>query len=274
MMQIALLQLCCLFCLALPALSLAQVYPQRMDEAISLGDTALQRKILREWQFEWPNDPDRMLAQSAFSKRKHGLETDSLAKAAYLADAIAEIQAAVQGFPDRLDLRFAYISLLGDAGEYQEYTRQVLNVLDAHDRLGADWLWRNNSKLVGVDDFVRQYMDMYTLMLYNTKNDALHPLMDTISNRLLQSYPQHVPALFSISINALHRQDYPTAIAYLQKARTAEPQNTSVLDTLGLAYEKAGDTARAIECYEQIQEVGNDEEKAYATRKIQELGAP
>ena len=260
--------------LLLPGLSEAQVYTQRMEEAVSQGDTALQRKILREWLFEWPADPDRMLAQSAFNKQQYTTETDSTARAAYLAESLAQIQTAKRDFPDRLDIRFAYIALLGEQGNYDMYTTEILDLLDTHDRIGTDWLWRNNNKLSDVDSFVRQYVDMYTLLMYNTKNDALLPLMDTISHRMLESRPDHVPALLSLSINAQREQDYPSAIAYLERAKTAEPGNTSVWDNLGLAYEKMGDTASAIASYEEIRKIGNEQEKAYATRKLQELGQP
>lgn len=192
--------------LVFPALAEAQVYTQRMEEAVRQGDTALQRKILHEWLFEWPDDPDRMLAQSTFLKQQAAQEPDSAKQADYIAASIAQIQTAKRDFTDRLDIRFAYISLLGEQGDYQAYTSEILELLDAHDRIGPNWLWRNNNKLKDVDSFVRQYVDMYTLSMYNTKNETLFPLMDTISHRMLESQPQHVPALLSLSINAQYRQ--------------------------------------------------------------------
>lgn len=260
--------------LGLPALAAAQVYSQRMEEAISQGDTALQRKILHEWRFEWPEDADRMLAQSAFLKRKHALEPDSAARQAYLAASAVELEVARKTFPERLDIRLAYISLLGDQEDYEAYTAEILDLLAAHDELGEAWLWRNGNHLRDVNSFVRQYVDMYTLLLYNTKDESLQPLMDTISNRLLVSDPAHVPALLSLSINAQRRQDYSAAIGYLERAKEVEPDNTSVLDHLGTAYEKIGDIEAAKACYERITRVGDDNERKYAAKRLGQLGQP
>ncbi len=254
--------------------SFAQVYSQRLEEAISQGDTALQRKILHEWRFEWPEDADRMLAQSAFLQRKYAMERDSALRQAYLAASTAELEAAKRTFPERLDVRFAYITLLGDQGEYEAYTAEILDLLAAHDDLGEAWRWRNGNRLRDVDNFVQQYVAMYTLQLYNTKDESLHPLMDTISNRLLTSDPYHVPGLLSLSINAQRRQDYAAAITYLERAKEAQPDNTSVLDNLGTAYEKIGNMEAAIACYEQIKLVGNDSEINYAVERLKELGQP
>lgn len=256
----------------MPVVSTAQVYNKRMDEAIALADTALQRKILVEWKFEWPDDPDMKIATSRFYQNKYMLENDSVAKGKYLAEAYSTIEQARQDFPDRLDIRFASISLLGDMGRYEEYTAQIIDLLNVQE--SSNWLWRDNSKLGSADDFVRQYIDAYTLLLYNHKDERLYTYMDTISNQVLQLYPQYVPALLSLSINAMHREDYVRAIEYLGEAKTLEPANTNLLDNLALAYERTGDTIRAIETYEQIKKYGNEQEKSYASRKINELSKP
>lgn len=253
-----------------PALVSAQVYNKRIDDAIILGDTALQRKVLVEWKFEWPDDPDLWLAQSLFSQRKAASEPDS-AKLEYLTSAKSLLKQVTESHPERLASRFAYISLLGDMSDYSEYTAQILSLLDAHDSLGNDWLWKNGNKLLEVDEFVKKYVDMYVLSLYNRKDESLYFMMDKISNRVLQSYPQHVPALLSLSINALHRRDFDTAITHLRQANSLQPTNTSVLDNLATAHEGVGDLEAAIQAYMQIEEHGDPNEKDYAAQKIDQL---
>lgn len=257
--------------LVFPILSIGQVYNKRMDEAIALGDTSQQRKVLREWQFEWPTDPDMWLAHAKFYQQKGALEGDSSIKSNYLSEAYSSINKAKHDFPNRLDIRLALISVLNDVGDYDAYTTEILELLDVHDELKEDWLWRNNNKLTGLDDFVQQYVDMYTLLLYNKKDKTLHPKMDMISNRLLHLFPKHIPALLSLSINALHRNDYQTAIDKLQRAKQIDTTNTSILDNLAIAYERDGKRERAIDIYKEILEFGNAEERDYATRKIKEL---
>lgn len=67
---------------------------------------------------------------------------------------------------------------------------------------------------------------------------------------------------YSVGYDAFRTEDYDTAIVNLSRAFEYNPKNGEALYNLGNAYNKKGDTDRAVEVYEQVIELFPDTEKA------------
>lgn len=67
---------------------------------------------------------------------------------------------------------------------------------------------------------------------------------------------------YNIGYEAFRTEDYETAISNLERAFKYDPTNGEALYNLGNAYNKKGDTKKAIEVYEQVVEKFPDSEKA------------
>ncbi len=260
----------CLF-LVFPAFAFGQIYNQRFEEALNQRDAVSQKQILSEWKFEWPRSPDLLVGYFNFYKQRYEEETDSLVQAELLSQAFSHIDSGITNFPNRLDMPLLKIALLGDIGRYDAYTEEIITLMDRHDLSKDGWLWKNGSSVVNASDFLLQYVDNFVVQLYNGKDETLHPLMDRISNRVLASYPQHVPSLSNLAITALYHKDYESGVAYLTKALSIEPKNTSVLSNLAYAYEQVGDVENAIKYYEEMAKYGDAQAKDYANRQLAKI---
>lgn len=257
--------------LLLPWFASAQTFSQRFDEAISRNDSLVQREILSQWEVAKPEDADLKLAYFNFYKQRYLLEPDSLVKEALLTDAFFHIDQGIAQFPSRLDLPLSKISLLWDLGRYADYKQTILTVLEHNDGIKDKWLWKNNRELVNSTDFLLQYVDNYVVQLYNLGEESVHPYMDELANRVLKSYPQHVPSLSNLAITAMYHQDYQRAVDYLSKALSIENTNTSVLSNLAYAHSQIGNTETAISYYEQAAKYGDSETKDHVRQQLEKL---
>lgn len=260
---------CLLF--LLPLFTIAQTYNQRFEEVLHGKDSAGQRQLLSEWQASKPLDADLQVAYFNFFKQCYEREADSLIQEGLISEAFSHIDSGIKRFPNRLDMRLMKISMLWDLGGYVGYKENILALLEQQDIVKDGWLWKNNSPLIDATDFLLKYVDNYVVQLYNLNEESVHPYMDEIANRVLVSYPQHVPSLSNLAITALYHEDYDTAIGYLAKALSIEETNTSVLSNLAFAYAQVGETEQAIAYYEKLEKYGDSQTKAYAVQQKEKL---
>ncbi len=204
-------------------------------------------------------------------KGQQSAPSESGSRDTLLQKEISRIDSEIIAFPNRLDRWIDKIKLLGESGQYEAYTATILALMDQNEQNKSVWQWKNNAKLTNTPDFLLQYVDNFTVQLYNLEDESLHPYMDRIANRVLDSYPNHVPSLSNLAITALYRKDYETGISYLTKARSIAPTNTSVLGNLAYAYEQIGDPASAIECYETMVAHGDAQTQDYAKKQLEKL---
>lgn len=257
--------------LVLPLFVFGQSYSERFDEAFKSRDTVLQRSILTNWWLDNSHSPDLAVAQFLFHKERYISEGDSTIRQTALAQAFSAINDGIFRYPDRLDMRFYKISLLGELSEFEEYTQEIVAVFDRNDSNSSEWLWKRNASLSGAPEFILEYVDNYVILLYNRQDPALHGYMDDISNRVLVAYPNHVSSLSNLAITAMYRKDYDSGIAHLVKATAIDGTNTSILSNLAYAYEQIGDIAQAITYYERIVEYGDSQAKNYANQRLERL---
>lgn len=259
------------YLLVVPLLVIGQSYTQRFDEAFNNGDTVLQRVILTDWWLDNSYSADLAVSQFRFHKERFAESADNAVRQKAIAQAFSAIDEGIARHPDRLDMRFHKIGLLGELLEFDTYTREIIAVFDQNDKNNNHWLWKENATVDSAPEFLQEYVSNYVVQLYNQGDTSLHGYMDDISNRILTSYPQHLPSLSNLAVTALSRKDYNSAITHLQKAEAIDNTNTAILGNLAYAYEQNGDTIQSIYYYERVIEYGDANTKDYAKRRLQKL---
>lgn len=264
------LMLQCLFAI-FPLFVIGQTYSQRFDELLKQRDTSSQKQLLMEWRLDKPKDAELHVAYFNFFKQRYEAESDSLVKNGFLSKALSHIDAGITGFPNRLDMPFLKIALLGEAGRYDAYTQAILALLDRNDAVADEWLWKNGASVIDATDFLLQYIDNFVVQLYNLQDESLHRYMDEISTRVLRSYPTHIPSLSNLAITALYHKDYEKGIGYLEKSLSVDKTNTSVLSNLAYAYGQTGQEETAIAYYKEVIKYGDPQTQDYARKQIEKL---
>lgn len=263
------------------------------------NDSINQLKTLKAWEALNPNDPElytsyfnyffaksRKEMISLTTKQPEGemlVLTDSANKTAGyigsqvdyaqldLKKGIDWITKGIEKFPNRLDMRFGKIYVLGQIKEWDNFTKEIISTIQYSKINNNNWTWTKNEKQNGGKDFLTTSIQDYQLQLYNTNDDKLLVNMGQIAKEILKIYPTNVESLSNLSIVYMISKDYSNALEVLLKAENISPKDYVVLSNIAHCYKQMSDKLKSIEYYEKTIKFGDDQAKEYAKKQIKEL---
>jgi tetratricopeptide (TPR) repeat protein len=277
----------------------AQDFKKSFDNLNASNDTAAQRIVLQNWESNNPSDPELYVASFNYFYRKSkkdyiGLEktqrgensfqlSDSSGETAgfmnsivefdtvQLAKAFACIDKGIAAHPDRLDMRFGKLYLLGQLEEWNDFTDEIIKTVQYSNVNKNAWLWSDGVPQENGKEFLLSSLQTYVLQLYNTNDDALLENMKRIAQSILSFYPDHVESLSNLSIVYILQKDFDKALDALLKAEKVASKDYIVLGNIAQAYERKADFKNAIKYYQLTEKYGDDDAKAFARKQIAEL---
>ncbi len=235
-------------------------------QLIDQGDSTSTEAYLNRWKTFAPNDIDMHVASFNFHyERSSRSGSDSL-----FTLALRHLNTAVGIQPRRLDVWLKTIFAMNQRGYFDDQADLMLNLLDASDRFEHQWLWEKNQPmeeardvfLMTMHDHLQQWIAMEHPPTRNIRS---------VATRLSESFPLDGNTKAVIGLSHIQDRDYTRAIPHLVEAVRLDPENGSVYYMLGMSHEELGNIPEAIAAYERMIEVGNDEMKAFATKKLEEL---
>ena len=182
-----------------------------------------------------------------------------------------KISEGISLYPNRLDMRFGKIYVLGQIKDWNSFTKEIIKTIDYSTINDNQWTWTNNEKQKDGKDFLLSSLQDYQVQIYNTGNDDLLLHMREIANEVLKYYPNHIESLSNLSVTYLLTGEYDKGIESLLKAEIINPEDYIVLSNIAQGYKLKGDKEKAIEYYEKTIEYGDKKAKAYAKKQIDEL---
>jgi tetratricopeptide (TPR) repeat protein len=180
------------------------------------------------------------------------------------------IDTGISTWPSRLDMRFGKIYALGQVENYEAYTNEIINTIEAGNRLKQKWVWTNNKPVNEPERFLLRTIQHYVTQLYNAGDDQL-TRMRRIAQAVLKYYPRHVESLSNLAITYGLQGDYNKALDALLQAEKIMPRDVIVLNNIATMYERKGDKLNAIKYLELTAKLGDKDTKDAAVRKLQEL---
>ena len=279
-----------------------QTFKQQFNDLVSKKDTVGEQQILEKWEKADSNDPELYVAYfNYFAKKskkeivrldgngkgKEGfqiMDKDSSKKEPvaflygdtnYDKDILKKgfdyIDIGIKKHPNRLDMRFGKIYMLGQIEDYEKFTVEIINTIDYSTINKNQWTWSDDQPVDNPKQFFLGSLQGYQVQLYNTENDDLLDNMKRIAETVLKYYPDHIEGLSNLSIVFMLQKQYDKALESLLKAEKLNPKDYIVLSNIAQAYKKKGDTNNAIKYYELTIKHGDDQAKKYAQGQIDEL---
>jgi tetratricopeptide (TPR) repeat protein len=278
----------------------AQDFREQFKNLMSKKDTAAQQNLLDSWRTAKPDDPELyvafynyyvvkskkdVLSLDQHPKGKESLQMndpDTKEAVGYINDGtfyepgllqagFAYIDTGITKFPDRLDMRFGKVYMLGEVTDYENFTKEILKTLDRSNVIKNKWTWTNNEPVENAEKFMLGNMQHYIVQLYNTEDDSLVENIKQISERVLKYYPGHVESLSNLSLVHMIRKDFDKALVPLLKAEKLSPSDPIVLSNIAHCYTQKGDNKNAIKYYELTVQYGSDNTRKFANEKLAEL---
>ncbi len=187
--------------------------------------------------------------------------------------AIAQLQQAVNAYPNNAEARF----LLGQAYGHRERFKEMVKELDVSLKISNKflqqitaereryWVDKYNAAIVALDksDFEAVESHLLTAILIdNSKQEAYKKLATTyyitdsaekalaIYNKLLEKDPSNVDLLSSISNIYYTSERYQEAISLLKRMLEIEPGHRDALANLALSYDALGRQDEAAHAFE------------------------
>ncbi|MFA5620487.1 MAG: tetratricopeptide repeat protein [Weeksellaceae bacterium] len=279
------------------------VYSQNFQSEFQIyfneNDTINQLKVLEAWEKSKPDDPELFTSYFNYYVQKaesdiitlttEQLEGESFVlkdslnatvgflgsqtwfKTEEIEKGFAKIERGIKLYPNRLDMRFGKIYVLGLLKDWENFTLEIIKTVRYSSQNNNEWLWINNEQLDEAKGFMLASIQSYQLQLFDTGDDALLKNMRDISEEILRYYPDHIESLSNISITYLLTGAYDKGIETLLKAEKLNPKDFIVLSNIARGYELKGDKENAVLYYEKTIEYGDEEAKQFATQRLEEL---
>ncbi|MBL4643416.1 MAG: tetratricopeptide repeat protein [Flavobacteriaceae bacterium] len=288
-----------LIAILISQIGFSQDYQSEFQKYCQTNDTINQLKVLTEWNLANPKDAELYTSYFNYHFMKSKQEIlvmskdepngeslilkDSLNKTAgfleskihfdqkELEKAISKIDQGITLYPNRLDMRFGKIYVLGEVSDWKNFTSEIQKTIEYSAKNENNWTWTNNEKYDGGEKEFLLDIQNYQLQLYNTGNDDLLKNMREIANTVLEFYPNHIESLSNLSITYLLTGEYDKGIEPLLRAEKINPKDYIVLGNIAQGYKLKGDKKKAIEYYKKTVEYGDDRAIEFAKQQIIEL---
>ena len=288
-----------LIAILISQIGFSQDYQSEFQKYCQTNDTINQLKVLTDWKNSNPKDAElytsyfnyhfmkskqEILAMSTDEPNGKSLVLkDSLNQTASflgseihfdqmeLEKGLNNIDEGIKLYPNRLDMRFGKIYVLGEVSNWKYFTSEIKKTIEYSSKNYNNWTWTNNEKYDGGEKEFLLDIQNYQLQLYNTGNDDLLENMREIANAVLKFYPNHIESLSNLSITYLLTKEYDKGIEALLRAEKINPKDYIVLGNIAQGYKLKGDKKKAIKYYEKTIEFGDDRAKEYAKQQISEL---
>ncbi len=260
----------------------AQDYQSQFQKYFQEEDTLKQHEVLEKWKIASPNDAElyTSLFNYYFSKSRNEIlivaggetpagtqaiefkgRTDKVAgyigshidyESSNLKKGIESINIGISLYPNRLDMRFGKIYVLGQIKDWSSFTQEIITTINYSAVNNNQWTWTNNEKQENGKEFFLSSLQDYQMDLYNTMDDSLLTNMQEIAKTVLKHYPDHIESLSNLSIGYLVSKEYDKALIPLLKAEKINPTDYIVISNIAYAYKEKGDNPKAIEYYSKL----------------------
>lgn len=282
-------------------ISFSQDYYEAFVSAIRDRNTIKEDSILKVWDSAEPNNPDlftsyfnHYIVQSKQNILMMGDNPpteqdvlsihDSVKTISYLYDAtlfkaepfekaMVYIDSGLKMYPRRLDMHFGKAHILGEAKDWNSFTKSILQTLKIAKENNNSWLWTKNSSLPEQDSiaFFLGAIQDYQIMIYNTGDDSLLKYMREIGLKTIEQHPTHIESYSNIGITYMILGENIKGLKYFLKGIELNPNDEITLSNIAQCYYRLKKTKKAIEYYQRAFDVGDKYTKQIATEKLLEL---
>ncbi len=258
----------------------AQNYSKQFDELLNKTDTIGQSQLLAEWCQHDPTDAELYIAYfNHYTQRSMHevavansfIYSDIRYSKTFMDSAFMYIRKGIALYPNRLDLRFGEIHMLGEIENFELQADKIIETISHSAINNNNWLWKQDEKIEGGKEVLLSSIQDYQITIFNTNNDSIRNYALEIANGILEYYPDHVESLCNAAVVYSYQKDYDKSLKYLKKALTIDPEDNIIILNLAGLYREMEDYDKSILYYKRSLKFGNEESNNRARKAINEM---
>ena len=180
------------------------------------------------------------------------------------------IDTGIEKFPNRLDMRFGKIHMLGQINNFDSFTDEIVKSIDYSNKNKNKWQWTLNEPVKEPKDFLLDNLQGYVNNLFSREVGQSRNIR-RIAEATLKIYPNHVVSLSNLAVSYIFENNFSKALDPLLTAEKKSPKDPIILGNIAYVYLNLNDNKKAIEYYEKVIQFGDDNAKRYAEQQLREL---
>lgn len=275
-----------------------QDYYERFKKLFADKDSVGLKSLLSEWEKRNSDDPELYTSYFNYYIQKsmnevirvdnnpgtgeHLQMTDSLNQVVgyihgetsynpkYLNLAFDVLDKGIAKFPNRLDMRFGKIHMLGQVNNYDAFTNEIVKAIDLSAKNKNKWQWTMNEMVKEPKEFLLGNIQTYVNKLFDLGEGQAKNIR-SIAEATLKTYPDHVISLSNLAISYLFEKNYSKALEIFLTAEKRTPEDFIILGNIAYVYTNLKDNKKAIEYYEKLAQHGDDDARLFAEQQLKKL---
>lgn len=235
---------------------------------------------LNKWEKKKPGDPELYIAffnYYAALARKAVPSAGRIQGPGFVYDedninkALEYINAGIEKAPDRLDMYFGKIHILGETGRIEEQSANIIYLLGKSKQINNRWKWSDGKTPQDPEDFFLEGIQGYFNQWFETGDQYAGSIIEKTAAEEIKHYPGSVFGYSNMANYFMRKNDMAECEKYLLLAEKAVPENFVVCFNLGYVYYLSGRKAEAVAKWSTALKYADPEQKAFLQQYLTEM---
>lgn len=173
--------------------------------------------------------------------------------------------------PNRLDMHFGKLYILGEIMDYKNQSKILIKVLNLSAANKNKWLWDNSKPLPDSKEFMLDSIQDYYQKWFNEQTAESLEAAKVSGLEQIKLYPSHIYGYNNLATVFIIKKQYSEALTYLLKAEKIDSSDLVVINNIANCYKDMNNNAKAKEYYEKMIKSEDKEAAEYAKKQISKL---
>jgi tetratricopeptide (TPR) repeat protein len=175
--------------------------------------------------------------------------------------AIASIDEGIAKAPQRLDMYFGKLRVLGMAGWFDRQSESIILLLNYAKNGNIQWKWSRNEDIDNPESFLLDGIQDYVNQWMQTNLNGIDGIIEKVSLEEIRLYPNSVLGYSNMATLSRKKDNTEDCEKYLLMARDVAPDDYIICVNLGYLYRSTGRKEKAREIWEKAFFLADDVDK-------------
>ena len=174
--------------------------------------------------------------------------------------------------PERLDMHFGQISILGQINEYERMAEKIIEVFRVAKKINHKWLWSNNEPMGDdAENIMLDSINDYHATLLTAKDTKAKEAEIKVCLAQIKAYPKSIYAYNFLGAAYMQTGEDKKALQAFFDAEKVDPSDVIVLGNIGKWYADHGDTKNAKKYYKKMLKNPDTRVQDFALKRLDAL---